>query len=134
MTTPAWTRAGVILAVRDVPTMTAYYRDILGFEVEATYEDPGYATLRLGGVRLSLAEQGHTADDLPSHTMTSQSDPAHPAVALVLEIEDIGVAVEHLRSHGAHFASDVFRPPWGGGRCFITDPEGNLVEIEQPAH
>jgi hypothetical protein len=26
-----------------------------------------------------------------------------------------------------------YRPPWGGSRFFCVDPDGYLVEIEQPA-
>jgi catechol 2,3-dioxygenase-like lactoylglutathione lyase family enzyme len=51
-------RAGTILAVSDVDRSLAFYRDLIGFEVEATYLDPPYATLTLAGTRLSLAEQG----------------------------------------------------------------------------
>ena len=41
------TRAGAILAVADVDRSLAFYRDLIGFEVEATYDDPPYATLTL---------------------------------------------------------------------------------------
>jgi len=51
-------RAGAILAVRDVEDSIAFYRDAIGFTVEAEYDDPPYATLELAGSRLSLAEQG----------------------------------------------------------------------------
>jgi len=37
----------------------AFYRNRLGFEVEAEYDDPPHATLSLAGTRLSLAEQGY---------------------------------------------------------------------------
>ena len=53
------TRAGAILAVSDFARSVDFYRDQLGFEVEALYEDPPYATLVHAGARLSLAEQGH---------------------------------------------------------------------------
>src|SRR5207245_713579 len=69
-------RAGAILAVADVERSLAFYRDRLGFEVEATYDDPSYATLALAGMRLSLAEQGHPADDRPGVAMAAPTDPA----------------------------------------------------------
>ncbi|HEU5263709.1 MAG TPA: VOC family protein, partial [Gaiellaceae bacterium] len=55
------TRAGAILAVSDFERSVAFYRDTLGLEVEALYDDPPYATLTAAGARLSLAEQGHPA-------------------------------------------------------------------------
>ena len=47
----------------------------LGFEVEALYDDPPYATLVLAGDRLSLAEQGHPAEDRPGVELTAPIDP-----------------------------------------------------------
>ncbi|MDQ1455778.1 MAG: Glyoxalase-like domain, partial [Actinomycetota bacterium] len=38
------TRAGAILAVSDFEASLAFYRDRLGLELVATYEDPPYAT------------------------------------------------------------------------------------------
>ncbi len=65
MAIPATTRAGAILAVADVEASVAFYRDRLGFELEASYDDPPYATMALAGTRLSFAEQGHEAEDRP---------------------------------------------------------------------
>jgi len=56
------TRAGAILAVADFERSLAFYRDRLGLEVEALYDDPPYATLVCAGARVSLAEQGHPAE------------------------------------------------------------------------
>ena len=53
----------------DFERSLAFYRDRLGFEVEAIYDDPPYATLARAGARLSLAEQGHPAEDRPGVTM-----------------------------------------------------------------
>ena len=50
---------GTILAVADVGRSLAFYRDHLGFAVEAEYDNPPYATLSQAGTRWSLAEQGH---------------------------------------------------------------------------
>ena len=68
------TRIGVILAVSDVDRSVAFYRDLLGFEVDALYDDPPYATLSRDGVRLSLAEQGHPAPDRPGTTLRPPAD------------------------------------------------------------
>ena len=64
-------RAGAILAVSDFARSLAFYRDTLGLEVEALYEEPPYATLVSAGTRLSLAEQGHPAEDRPGVAMVT---------------------------------------------------------------
>jgi catechol 2,3-dioxygenase-like lactoylglutathione lyase family enzyme len=127
------TRAGVILAVADVERSIAFYTDRLGFELQARFEDPAYAILALGGTRLSLAEQGHEAGDLPGVAPTAPGDPAAPAAMLVLEVSSVAAAHEALRSEGVEFASEPYAPPWGGGRCFARDPDGFLIELEELA-
>lgn len=127
------TRAGAILAVADVDRSLAFYRDLLGFEIEATYEDPPYATLALAGMRLSLAEQGHPAEDRPGVTMTAPQDPSRANVVLVVEVEDARAVYAELERKGARFLAEPYEPPWGGSRFFCVDPDHYLVEIEQPA-
>ncbi|HKC76939.1 MAG TPA: VOC family protein [Gaiellaceae bacterium] len=127
------TRAGVILAVTDVERSVAFYRDALGFEVEAVYEDPPYATLVLAGARLSLAEQGHAAEDRPGVDLEAPDDPGKANALLVVEVAD--ALAEHARLAELHvrFLAEPYEPPWGGCRFFCVDPDGYLVEIEQPA-
>jgi catechol 2,3-dioxygenase-like lactoylglutathione lyase family enzyme len=127
------TRAGTILAVSDFDRSVAFYRDRLGFEVEAVYEDPPYATLVRAGSRLSLAEQGHVAEDRPGVGMAVPSDPSQLAAILVLEVTACLAAYEELRTAGVAFLAEPFSPPWGGHRCFAVDPDGNLIELEEPA-
>ena len=126
-------RAGVILAVADVERSVAFYRDALGCEVEALYDDPPYATLTLAGTRLSLAEQGHPADDRPGVTLEAPSDPARANALLVVEVEDARAEHARLGGLGVRFLAEPYEPPWGGCRFFCVDPDGYLVEIEQPA-
>ena len=133
MAPPAITRAGAILAVADVEVSSAWYRDRLGFAVEASYDDPPYATLELAGTRLSLAAQGHPAEDRPGVAMVAPEDRSRLQVALVLELSDCRGAYEQLREEGVEFLAEPFSPPWGGARCFAVDPDGYLVELEEPA-
>jgi predicted enzyme related to lactoylglutathione lyase len=126
-------RAGAILAVADFERSLAFHPDLIGCEVEATYDDPPYATLTLAGTRLSLAEQGHPAEDRPGVTMTAPDDPSNANVVLVVEVDDARAEYTELEKNGARFLAEPHEPPWGGCRFFCVDPDGYLVEIEQPA-
>lgn len=126
-------RVGTILAVADVDQSLAFYRDRLGFAVEAEYDDPPYATLELAGTRLSLAEQGHPAEDRPGVTLVVAEDPSRLPAMIVLEVGDCRGTYERLRREGVEFLAEPYSPPWGGSRCFARDPDGYLVELEQPA-
>jgi catechol 2,3-dioxygenase-like lactoylglutathione lyase family enzyme len=127
------TRVGTILAVADFARSLAFYRERLGFELEASYEDPPYATLVRAGARLSLAEQGHPAEDRPGVSMVAPLDRSALAAILVLEVADCLGAHRELAAAGVPFLAEPYSPPWGGHRCFALDPDGNLIELEQPA-
>lgn len=126
-------RAGAILAVSDFERSLAFYRDTLRLEVEALYDEPPYATLVSAGARLSLAEHGHPADDRPGVTMAAPEDPSRANVVIVLEVDDARAVYRELEDRGAQFLAEPYEPPWGGCRFFCVDPDGYLVEIEQPA-
>jgi catechol 2,3-dioxygenase-like lactoylglutathione lyase family enzyme len=126
-------RGRTILAVADVGRSRAFYVDRLGFEVAAEYDDPPYLSLARGDFHLALAEQGHPAEDRPGVTMTAPADPSHLQAVLVLEVDDCPAAYERLRADGVPFLTPPCSPPWGGSRTFAVDPDGYLVEIEQPA-
>ena len=127
------TRAGAILAVSDFEASLAFYRDRLGLEVEAVYDDPPYATLSCAGARISLAEQGHPAEDRPGVAMAAPADRSRAAVVLVLEVADALAVHAALEAEGVAMLAPPFSPPWGGCRFFCVDPDGYLVEIEEPA-
>jgi catechol 2,3-dioxygenase-like lactoylglutathione lyase family enzyme len=126
-------RAGAILAVADVERAVAFYRDRLEFEVEAVYDDPPYATLTLAGTRLSLAEQGHDVEDRPGVSMTAPADSSQASVVIVVEVDDARGEHARLAEAGVRFLAEPYEPPWGGCRFFCLDPDGYLIEIEQPA-
>jgi len=126
-------RIGTILAVADVERSVTFYRDHLSFIVEASYDDPPYATLIRNGVRLSLAEQGHPAEDRPGIDLVVPPDRSKQSVVLVLEVTDAAAIHQALLSEGVAILAQPYAPPWGGLRFFVVDPDGYLVEVEQPA-
>src|SRR5664279_5419032 len=96
-------RVGAILAVSDFAASLAFYRDSLGLEVEAVYDDPPYATLVAAGGRISLAEQGHPADDRPGVSMAAPRNSAEANVVLVLEVDDAAAVHAQLAAEGVSF-------------------------------
>jgi catechol 2,3-dioxygenase-like lactoylglutathione lyase family enzyme len=126
------TRAGAILGVADFAASLRFYRDQLGLEVLAVYEDPPYATLTAAGARISLAEQDHPALDRPGVMMSAPMDRSRANVVLVLEVDDAQAAHQELGDRGVPFLAEIHYPPWGGSRFFCVDPDGYLVEIEEP--
>jgi catechol 2,3-dioxygenase-like lactoylglutathione lyase family enzyme len=126
-------RAGVIIAATDVFALSSFYTDVLGFDVSARYDDPPYIILEKQGMRLSLTQDGARGDDLPDFTFRIPASVAERQVCLVLEVEDCDAVRRELAEQNIEFRSEVERPPWGGARFFLADPEDNLIEIEELA-
>ena len=122
-------RAALMLAVRDVERSVSFYRDVLGFE---RLEYPDIPLLRRGDLQLFLVEASPPTDDRPGVALTPPADAAQMPVNLVFEVDDVHADVEALSSRGLRFLTPPAQPPWGGWRCFAQDPDGYLIEIEQP--
>jgi catechol 2,3-dioxygenase-like lactoylglutathione lyase family enzyme len=116
-------RAGAILAVADVERSVSFYGDRLGFDLEARYDDPPYATLSLAGTRLSLAEQGYAAEDRPGIELTAPVDASRANVVLVIEVDDARAEHRRLAAECVPFLAEPYEPPWGGCRFFCVDPD-----------
>ncbi|MCX6432572.1 MAG: VOC family protein [Actinobacteria bacterium] len=52
---------------------------------------------------------------------------------LVLEVDNCEAVLAALENRGIRISSPLFRPPWGGARFFIQDPDGLFIEIEELA-
>jgi predicted enzyme related to lactoylglutathione lyase len=62
-------------------------------------------------------------------------DGTHPHAGgwnrFLIEVDDLGAAVERLTAAGVTFRSDIIAGM--GGRQVIADPAGNPVELFEPA-
>ncbi len=123
----------VALAVRDVHESLQFYVESLGFHVEQLFEDPPYATLSLGPLRLSLTQSGSMVPDVEGMRLEPGADDRSSAAMVVLEVADAREAFRQLTDRGVRTRSDPWEPPWGGCRFFLADPDGYLVEVEQLA-
>jgi lactoylglutathione lyase len=117
------------LFVDDLHKMVAFYRDVLGLEIEWDGNGP-YAEFKHAGIRFAMYER----KELPR---LFGQPPTYPSglngtFELAIDLprfED--VAPEFARIVGAG-ATPVYAPrdePWGMRSSMVADPEGNLVEI-----
>ena len=121
--------AHVGVAVRSLEEAVAFYRDVLGFEIEWDGRGP-YAEFKHEGVRFSMYERS----ELPGLLGTEPGFPAglNGTFELALDLphsHDVDAEFERLVAAGAR---TVYRPrdePWGMRSSMIADPEGNLIEV-----
>ncbi len=118
-----------MLAVRDVERSVCFYRDVLGFE---QLEYPHIPLLSYGNLQLFLVEESPPTGDRPGVTLTPPEKAGQMPVNLVFEVDDVRAEYASLSARGLRFLTPPAQPPWGGWRCFAQDPDGYLIEIEQP--
>jgi lactoylglutathione lyase len=114
----------VRLLVADYVRCFSFYRDVLGLEV--TYGDAasGYSDFSAGdGSTLALFERSEQGE-------TVELRPPGDSALLVFGVEDVDA---FWRTH----EDFVLGPPrdrgdWGIRVAYLRDPDGNLIEVNQP--
>lgn len=123
----------VVLRVRDVVAMQAFYCDVLGCSVARRQDDIGLLQLRAGaslidlvGVDGKIGRTGGAAPGPEGHNLDHLCLRAEPF--------DRYAIVAHLDAHGVHVGEFGMR--YGadgvGPSQYLFDPEGNLVEPKGP--
>ena len=105
----------VHLPVPDLARSLAFYRDLLGLDVGYTSES--MAELPTAGLVLD-EEAGFTPSDV--------------AVTVGLRVDDVDSVFTHLDARGVPVAEPPTDRPWGVRNFYITDPDGYVIEFEQP--
>lgn len=114
--------------VDDVAAATAFYRDLLGFEV-LTDAAPAFTDVRRGNLRLLLSGPKSSA----GRPMADGEVPVPGGWNRIhLVVDDLDAEIARLDAAGARFRNDVVEGP-GGRQVLVIDPAGNLVELFQPA-
>jgi len=117
--------------VEDIPAAVAFYRDKLGFKVEAQSGN-FFAALSRGNVQLLLSPTkgpGGASQPMPN----GQKPLPGGWNRIVLYVDDFAAIIERLRAAGTPFRNDIERGT-GGAQIQIEDPDGNPVELhEAPA-
>jgi predicted enzyme related to lactoylglutathione lyase len=112
--------------VHDVPPVSSFYLERLGFAMEQDYGGP-FVMLSRGELRLWLSGPGSSA----ARSMPDGREPSPGGWnRLVIEVDDIEADVTRLRDVGVTFRNEIVRGP-GGAPILIEDPAGNPIELFQ---
>lgn len=114
----------VVLRVADIDRAIAFYEQVLGLHVERRLPEIGLVQLRAGAAMIDLVPR--TEDEDMGRNMD------HFAVRIA-EM-DVPALTAHLRRHGID--PGEVRRRYGaegyGSSIYITDPDGNTVELKGP--
>jgi glyoxylase I family protein len=120
---------GVRYLVADVKRAVDFYTTHLGFTLEHQHL-PAFATIALGPLQVHLSGPGASGSrPLPDGGRQGPGGSNR----VVLRVKDLSVAIEALREAGAAFRNEMESGP-AGKQIQVLDPDGNPVELFQPAH
>jgi glyoxylase I family protein len=119
---------GVRYQVKDVGRAAAFYTDHLGFTLEHQ-QLPAFASVSLGGFMLLLSGPG-ASGSRPMPGGRSQEPGGWNRV--VLRVTDLPARIDVLKRDGVTFRNQMEVGP-GGRQIQIEDPDGNPIELFEPA-
>ena len=124
----------VVLRVSDLVAMQAFYCEVLGCAVERHQEAIGLLQLRAGASLIDLV----TVDGKLGRTGGAAAGPEGRNMDhLCLRVEpfDPEAILAHLAAHGARIGEQGSRygAEGEGPSLYLSDPEGNVVELKGPA-
>jgi glyoxylase I family protein len=119
---------GIRYQVKDVARAVAFYTQRLGFTVEHQ-QLPAFASVSLGDTRMLLSGPGASG----SRPMPN-GEPQEPGGwnRVVLRVSDLPGVIAELKEAGVRFRNEVETGP-GGRQVQVEDPDGNPVELFEPA-
>lgn len=119
---------GVRYQVADVARAVAFYTGHLGFTLRHQ-QLPAFANVALGDVQILLSGPGASG----SRPMPD-GQPQGPGGwnRVVLKVVDLPGFVDALTTAGLHFRNQVETGP-GGRQIQLDDPDGNPIELFEPA-
>ena len=135
MTSPSPTNAtfiqslwGVRYQVKDVERSIAFYTQMLGFHLDMQ-NLPAFGQVSIANLKLILSGPGASGSrPLP--------DGRHQEPGgwnrIVLQVNDLPARIAELQTQGVPFRTALVSGP-GGKQVQIEDPDGNPIELFEPA-
>jgi glyoxylase I family protein len=119
---------GIRYQVRDVARSVAFYTRHLAFKLEHQ-QLPAFASISLGDARILLSGPGASGSrPMPGG---QQQEPGGWN-RVVLKVADLPGLIAELKKAGLRFRNEMETGP-GGRQIQIEDPDGNPLELFEPA-
>ncbi len=118
---------GIRYQVKDVARSAAFYTEHLGFTLQHQ-QLPAFASVTLGDVTMLLSGPGASG----SRPLNGQNQEPGGWNRVVLRVADLAGCIATLKSAGLRFRNEMLSGP-GGSQVQIEDPDGNPIELFEPA-
>ena len=119
---------GVRYQVKDVQRSIDFYTRTLGFNLDRQ-QLPAFAQVSIGNLKLILSGPG-ASGSRPMPDGRQQEPGGWNRV--VLEVSDLPARIREFQNQGVRFRNEMEVGP-GGKQVQIEDPDGNPIELFEPA-
>ena len=119
---------GVRYQVKDVSRAVAFYTDKLGLKLDQQ-NLPAFAQVSVGNLKLILSGPG-ASGSRPLPGGGHQQPGGYNRI--VLQVADLPALIAGLEKEGLHFRNEMEVGP-GGKQIQLEDPDGNPIELFEPA-
>ena len=120
---------GVRYQVKDVSRSISFYTQQLGFKLDHQHL-PAFGQVSVGNLKLVLSGPG-ASGSRPLSDGRQQEPGGWNRV--ILEVENLPARIETLKKGGLRFRNEMEVGP-GGKQIQLEDPDGNSIELFEPAH
>ena len=120
---------GVRYQVKDVRRSVDFYTHQLGFKLDHQ-NLPAFGQVSTGNLKLVLSGPG-ASGSRPIPDGRQQEPGGWNRV--ILEVENLPARIETLKKGGLRFRNEMEVGP-GGKQIQLEDPDGNSIELFEPAH
>ena len=114
------TKLRSVLAVKDLRTSVAFYRENLGFTINFEFE--GWCFLSRDGIQLML---GHCPDEVPATKINDHSYFAY------IEVQGIDELHDEFLARGLTSLPVSESKSWGMREFMVTTPDGHRIMFGQ---
>ncbi|HWT77072.1 MAG TPA: VOC family protein [Mobilitalea sp.] len=115
------------LFVGDMKKMVSFYCDILNFETD--WDGGMYATFKKGNNGLFMFDRKHFAESIGETYYPPSGINLTMEMYLRFATPDVDKEYERMRNLNVRIIEELSTKPWGQRNFFISDPEGNIIEI-----
>ena len=120
---------GFGIFVEDMPRMIRFYRDVLGFEIKEAENTSNVYLVKNGTLFLMYGRKDFEKMTRRRYEYIKDLN-GHFEIALYVDtFEEVDIAYNNAIRNGATSVLEPELEPWGQRTCYISDPEGNLIEI-----
>jgi len=119
---------GVRYQVKDVQRSITFYTQTLGFILDRQ-QLPAFGQVSTGDLKLILSGPGASGS---RRMPDGRQQEAGGWNRVVLEVKDLPARIGELEKQGARFRNEMEVGP-GGKQILLEDPDGNPVELFEPA-